>query len=128
MSRRITLPFRVLGKSFTNLIDWGRTDFPNASTTRSLRAVSSLGPSAEVTQKHTIACPLTGSGMPMAAAADTPECSTSMDSISAGPIRLPATLIVSSERPQMYQYPSASIAAQSPCTQTSGICDQYVCR
>ena len=47
-------------------------------------------------------------------------------STSAGPTRLPATLSVSSERPWMYQKPSASIDAQSPCAQIPGQRDQYV--
>jgi hypothetical protein len=39
---------------------------------------------------------------------------------------LPAILIVSSDRPRMYQSPSSSLSAQSPCTQTLGKRDQYV--
>ena len=46
----------------------------------------------------------------------------------AGPTRLPATLIVSSERPWMYQKPSSSTSAQSPWTHTSGMRDQYASR
>jgi hypothetical protein len=37
---------------------------------------------------------------------------------------LPATLMVSSERPSIYHIPSSSTAAQSPCTQTSSKWDQ----
>src|SRR3990172_6465168 len=62
----------------------------------------------------------------MAAASTTWGWATSTDSTSAGPRRLPATLIVSSERPRIYQSPSESLAAQSPCTQTFGQRDQYV--
>jgi len=45
-------------------------------------------------------------------------------SISAGPVRFPAILMVSSERPWMYQRPRESIEAKSPCTQSPGIFDQ----
>ena len=69
--------------------------------------------------------PFTSSGTPTASASTTDGCATAADSTSAGPIRLPATLIVSSERPLMYQKPSASIRAQSPCTQVPGMRAQY---
>ena len=71
-------------------------------------------------QKQTIALPLIAWGMPMAAASLTAGWATNTDSTSAGPIRLPAILIVSSERPRMYHIPSSSMAAQSPCAQTPG--------
>ena len=43
-------------------------------------------------------------------------------------MRLPATLIVSSDRPVMYQKPSSSIRAQSPWTQVPGRRRQYASR
>src|SRR6184192_3267229 len=76
------------------------------------------------TQKQISASPLMESGTPTAAASLTCGCATRIDSTSAGPTRLPPTLIVSSERPRMYHSPSLSTAAQSPWTQTSGKRDQ----
>ena len=76
------------------------------------------------TQNTTIASPLSSSGTPIAAASMTAGWATAADSTSAGPTRLPATLSVSSERPWMYQKPSASIGAQSPWTQRPGMRDQ----
>ena len=60
----------------------------------------------------------------MAPASATAGWPTSADSTSAGPSRLPATFIVSSERPWMNQKPSSSTRAQSPWTQTPGQRDQ----
>src|SRR3989442_6908551 len=57
-----------------------------------------------------------------------PGCAVAADSTSAGPTRFPPTLSVSSLRPSMYQNPSSSTRAQSPCTQTSGNRLQYVAR
>ena len=53
-------------------------------------------------------------GTPTAAASSTASCPTAADSSSAGPMRLPAMFIVSSERPCRNQYPSSSTEAQSP--------------
>ena len=47
-------------------------------------------------------------------------------STSAGPSRLPASLIVSSERPCRNHWPSSLTLAKSPCHHTSGQRDQYV--
>ena len=57
-------------------------------------------------------------GTPTAQASATAGSPTSADSYSAGPMRLPATLSVSSERPCRNQSPSSSTEAQSPCVQT----------
>ena len=51
----------------------------------------------------TATSPLTSCGMPATPASATAGCSTRTDSISAGPIRLPAMLSVSSERPNRNQ-------------------------
>src|SRR5687767_11570814 len=96
-----------------------------ATSSRSSSAVSSPAPPGE-TQKHQIDSPLVASGMPTTADSATAGCDTSTDSTSAGPSRLPATLIVSSERPSRYQSASSSISAQSPWRHTSGYTDQYV--
>ena len=83
---------------------------------------------SRTTAKTTIASPLTSSGTPTASASITAGYATAADSTSAGPTRFPATLIVSSERPEMYQNPSASMRAQSPCTHTPGRRLQYASR
>ena len=49
--------------------------------------------------------PLIGSGMPTTAASEIRPVDIKTSSISAGPVRLPATLMVSSERPSTYQKP-----------------------
>jgi hypothetical protein len=129
--RRMTLALRVLGRSRTNSMAFGLSGLPSRSMTSVVsRVVSSLsgGCPGLKTTKQTSACPFISSGTPIAAASSTAGSSTSTDSTSAGPSLLPAILIVSSERPRMYQRPSSSIAAQSPCTQMSGNRDQYVCR
>ena len=77
-------------------------------------------------QKTHATSPLTSCGTPIAAASATAGCATAADSISAGPMRLPAMLSVSSERPCRNQKPSSSTDAQSPCTQTPGKRLQYV--
>ena len=53
------------------------------------------------TQTQTIAEPLSSSGTPIAAASEIAPVAISRFSISDGPVRLPETLIVSSERPTM---------------------------
>src|SRR5439155_25671457 len=131
MTRRMTFAFLVLGKSRTNLTSRGANDLPKARLTRSfsaLRSASSGACPGLSTQKQTSDSPLISSGTPTAAASLTAGCPTSVDSTSAGPTRLPAILIVSSERPRIYHRPSASMAAQSPCIQVSGKRDQYVSR
>ena len=72
-------------------------------------------------QKIQAISPFTSCGTPTAAASRTAGCATAADSSSAGPIRLPAMLSVSSERPCRNQKPSASTEAQSPCTHTPGM-------
>ena len=59
-----------------------------------------------------------------AAASATRPVAMRSDSTSDGPQRLPATIMVSSERPCRRQAPSGSREAQSPCTHRSGILDQ----
>src|SRR5215207_7428789 len=123
ITRLMTLALRVFGRSATNSLRSGRSGLPNRAATNAFSSPTSAGPgvaSARSTQKQTSACPFSSSGIPIAAASTTAGCSTSTDSTSAGPTRLPAILIVSSERPRMYQRPSSSIDAQSPWTQTSG--------
>ena len=80
------------------------------------------------TTNTTSASPFSSSGTPTAAASTTAGCATTTVSTSAGPSRLPASLIVSSERPCRNHWPSASIDAQSPCHHTPGQRDQYVSR
>ena len=63
--------------------------------------------------------------MPTAGRPSTDECSTAAVSSSAGPIRFPAMLSVSSDRPRN-QKPSSSTDAQSPWVQTPGNRLQYV--
>src|SRR5262249_56134136 len=87
---------------------------------RSCRRFAIAGVDGFNTQKQTSASPLIGSGTPTAAASLTDGWQARIDSTSAGPRRLPAILIVSSERPRMYHIPSLSTAAQSPWTHTSG--------
>jgi len=67
------------------------------------------------TQKTAIDSPLTACGIPIAAASTTAGCATAALSTSAGPRRLPATLIVSSERPCRNHWPSSLTRAKSPC-------------
>ena len=131
MTRRMILALRVFGSSRANSMRSGRMARPMCCTTRSIssRRRASLGASpGRSTAKQTTVSPFTSWGTPMAAASVTAGCPTRTDSISAGPTRLPAILRVSSDRPWMYQKPSSSTYAQSPCTHTSGQRDQYVSR
>src|SRR5205814_2588113 len=116
---------RVFGSASTNTTREGLNGRPSswATSSRSSSAVS-WPPLPETTQKHQIASPLVLSGTPTTADSATAGCDTSTDSTSAGPSRLPATLIVSSERPSRNQSPSSSTSAQSPCRQTPGYIDQ----
>ena len=75
---------------------------------------------ARATTNTHSASPFSSSGTPTAAASTTAGCATTTVSTSAGPSRLPASLIVSSERPCRNHWPSSSIDAQSPCHHTSG--------
>src|SRR5437667_228290 len=103
--------------------------FPIDAATRSANSLRSGSPGSwpgRSTTKQTIASPFTACGTPMTPDSATAGWPTSTDSTSAGPRRLPAILSVSSERPWMYQKPSSSIVAQSPCTHTSLQRDQYV--
>ena len=124
MTRRMTLPERVLGRRrddghalrlerLAELLGDGRGRRRPAGRRR-------RRPPGRSTHSTTIASPLTSWGTPMAAASRTAGWVTAALSTSAGPTRLPATLSVSSERPWMYQKPSASIDAQSPWTQMPG--------
>jgi hypothetical protein len=60
------------------------------------------------TQTQTMAEPLRSSGTPMAAASLISPVPISRPSISLGPVRLPETFSVSSERPTMKYRPSSS--------------------
>jgi hypothetical protein len=71
-------------------------------------------------QKHHSASPFSASGTPIAAASATAGSATSTDSTSAGPSRLPAMLMASSERPSRNHWPSSSTRAQSPWRHTPG--------
>src|SRR4051812_38066338 len=126
-ARRRILAERVFGSASTNTIREGLKGRPSslATSSPSAAATSSPAPSPS-TQKHQIASPLVSCGTPTTADSVTAGCETSTDSTSAGPSRLPATLIVSSERPSRNQSPSSSISAQSPWRQTPGYIDQYV--
>ena len=84
-----------------------------ALLTRAVRPSSGTTPGAGTTYT-VIVSPFTSSGRPMAAAMVTSGRATTTDSISVGPIRFPAMLSVSSERPWRNQKPSSSIDAQSP--------------
>src|SRR5205809_978520 len=122
MMRRMIFALRVFGRSSRNFKISGLRGLPICSATmprNSSRSFSLPWLSGLRTQKQTSASPLIGSGTPIAAASLTEGWPTSTDSTSAGPSRFPAILIVSSERPRMYQRPSSSTAAQSPWTQTS---------
>src|SRR6266480_6053393 len=104
--RRITFAFRVFGMSPTKITSRGAKALPRSCATLFFNSVArALSPLAFFfnTQKQTNASPLMESGTPTAAASLTSGCATRTDSTSAGPTRLPASLIVSSERPRMYQ-------------------------
>ena len=100
--------------------------FPSdRSTLRDTAAgIAPASPPGLATAKMTTDWPLTGSGTPTAAASATCVPSRAAASTSAGPTRLPATLMVSSDRPRMNQNPSSSTRAQSPWTQMPGQRDQ----
>src|ERR687884_919868 len=127
-ARRRILAERVLGSASTSTTRGGLNGRPSSRATSSASSLAS-SPSAPAgagaTTKHQTASPLVSSGTPTTAASLTASWPTSTDSTSAGPRRLPATLIVSSERPSRNQSPSSSISAQSPWRQTPGYIDQY---
>ena len=119
----MTLALRVLGSAVTNFTSLGRRALPSSWITRSIRASRSSSDGAAPglsTAKITTSWSLMGWGTPMAADSATSGCALTMASTSAGPSRLPATLMVSSLRPRRYQSSSSSMAAKSPWTQTSG--------
>src|SRR5687768_13357930 len=102
----MTLAFLVFGNSATNSTAAGRNGLPRREATIALRSLASAADGVWLgrsTPKQTRTCPFAGSGTPIAAASSTPGCSTRIDSTSAGPSRLPAILIVSSERPSVPQ-------------------------
>ena len=93
---------RVLGRSETKTIRFGRYAEPRPDITA--RASTSVVSAREVspeagTTAQMMAEPLIGSGTATAAVSLTSPVARSRASISAGPVRLPAILIVSSERP-----------------------------
>src|SRR5206468_12458603 len=124
IARRTIFALRVLGSSRTNTIRAGAKDFPRWSATTRRSSSASPGSFGLSTTKHHTCSPFIGSGTPTAADSATEGCDEIADSTSAGPIRLPAMLRVSSERPRRNQKPSSSRTAQSPCTQTPGHRDQ----
>src|SRR5581483_8160143 len=106
----------------------GANALPSDSPTSVFTSSSLAETPGASTQNTQATSPFTSCGTPTAAASATAGCSTAADSSSAGPIRLPAMLSVSSERPCRNQEPSASTDAQSPCVQTPGNRRQYVSR
>src|SRR5919109_1153390 len=119
MTRRRILALRVRGRSPTKRTASGLSALPSARTMASAISARKASPSSKpgrTTTKTTTASPLISCGTPTAAAAATAGWARAAASTSAGPRRLPATLMVSSERPRMYQKPSTSISAQSPFT------------
>ena len=87
----------------------------------SLSRAASVATPGRATHTQTMAEPLSSSGTPTTAHSTSFSVFISRFSSSDGPVRLPETLIVSSERPRMYQQPSASRWAKSPCTHRPGI-------
>src|SRR3954447_22627180 len=130
-ARRTIFALRVFGSAETNTIRSGLNALPSSSVTaREISSAHAGVPSlsGRSTQKIHATSPLTSCGTPIAAASATAWCATAADSSSAGPMRLPAMLSVSSERPCRNQYPSSSTDAQSPCVHTPGKRRQYASR
>ena len=93
---------RVFGRSATRITAFGRNGTPRPCTTAfdsSASRAASAGTPGLVAQTTTSAEPATGSGTAMAAASTSLPVPISSVSISAGPVRLPANFITSSERP-----------------------------
>ena len=128
-ARRTIFAERVFGSASTKktrsglerLAELGR----DVRARRLPRARRRLDPGSRQAKIHAVS-PFTSCGTPIAAASRTAGWPTAADSSSAGPMRLPAMFSVSSERPCRNQKPSASTEAQSPCTHTPGMRDQYV--
>src|SRR5262245_42682403 len=74
-----------------------------------------------------MACPVTSSATPTAAASATDGCDTSALSISAVPRRWPDTFTTSSMRPITQKNPSASRRAPSPVKYLPGKREKYCC-
>ena len=95
---------RVRGRSSTNSTVSGRYDVLMSVTIADESSVASFeSPSTPGigTQAQTIADPFTGCGMPNTAASASLPVAIRMPSSSAGPVRLPEILMVTSERPRM---------------------------
>src|SRR5438874_2443674 len=99
-TRRRILALRVRGRSGTKYTAFGRIGLPIAEAIRSRSSSASrwLGSlPLRSTTKQMSDSPLISSGTPTAADSATAACRVRTDSTSAGPSRLPATLMVSSE-------------------------------
>ena len=122
-ARRTIFCERVFGSARVNSTRSARKALPSCSSMlrdSSARSSSLASRPGASTAKHQAASPLSACGMPIVQASTTAGCATSADSYSDDPTRFPATFSASSERPCRNHSPSASIDAQSPCTQTPG--------
>src|SRR5436309_15879091 len=127
-ARRRIFAERVFGSASTSTTREGLNGRPSSLATSSDSSPASSGSAPGATTKHHTASPFVSSGTPTTADSATSGWLTSTDSTSAGPSRLPATLIVSSERPSTNHWPSSSTFAQSPWRQMPSYVDQYVSR
>src|SRR5260370_23729296 len=127
-NRRMILPLRVFGSASVNRSASGLANLPTSfsvgSVTERLSSLLAFWPALSVT-KTTRACPLSSSGRPTAAASATDVLLTTALSISAVPMRCPATLSTSSMRPTTQKYPSPSRRAPSPVKYALAITSQY---
>src|SRR6478735_4140514 len=112
-ARRTIFAERVFGSASTKKTRSGLNALPSSAATCAATSASVVSaPGSRQAKIHAVS-PLTSCGTPIAAASRTAGWPTAADSSSAEP-------------PCRNQYPSASTEAQSPCTHTSGIRDQYV--
>src|SRR5581483_5909554 len=95
-ARRTIFAERVFGSAGTNTTRSGANALPSDSPTSVFTSSSLAETPGASTQNTQATSPFTSCGTPTAAASATAGCSTAADSSSAGPIRLPAMLSVSS--------------------------------
>ena len=108
---------RVLGSAVVKRTCAGLNDGPSAldhaaSRCSARNVVVGVDAGADAPRTPRAPRPSASSGTPIAAASDTDGCATTTVSTSAGPSRLPASLIVSSERPCRNHWPSSRHARE----------------
>ena len=125
MTRRMTLALRVFGRSRRTRSRFGRSGLPSRVADERVElarraSVASRRGRGGARRSRPAPAPWSRRARRSPRPRAPPDARRAPTPLRPGRAACRAILIVSSERPRMYQSPSSSIAAQSPWTQTPG--------